>query len=143
MDKINQMEFWEWITDKYVQWRGDAVGHDRSITDYASWIGVSQSLMTQWMKRNGKNPKSQKSITKLADKYPEIYDLFKFEKPRPRYDVSRLPSSTRRDLEGALDEIDVELSRRNITGDMPEAETITLQIFEKWGFKYTVTNKPD
>ena len=32
--KIRKMEFKDWITKKYLDWRGDAIGRDRSIKNF-------------------------------------------------------------------------------------------------------------
>lgn len=47
--KIRKMEFKDWITKKYLDWRGDAIGRDRSIKKFSDFIGVSQPLMSRWM----------------------------------------------------------------------------------------------
>ena len=68
--------FNEWITQKYIQWRGNAFGREKTISDFAEYIGVSQSLMSRWMKPGGNVPSSQDAISKLFDKYKiEIYDI--------------------------------------------------------------------
>jgi hypothetical protein len=61
------MEFSDWITRKYIDWRGDAYGHNRTVEDFAVWIGISQPLMTQWMKKKGgKVPRSQITIARAG-----------------------------------------------------------------------------
>ncbi|MEN6624257.1 MAG: hypothetical protein ABFD50_22260, partial [Smithella sp.] len=69
------MEFSDWITKKYIEWRGDSFGHEKTISDFAKWMGVSQSVMSYWMKKNGKVPDTQKSISKIAKRYPDIYEI--------------------------------------------------------------------
>lgn len=74
----------EWITQKYVEWRGNAVGRERSITDFAEYIGVSQQLMNDWLNK-GKKPRSQETIGKLAAIYgDEVYGVLG---GRPKDDV--------------------------------------------------------
>ncbi len=69
-------EFSDWITDKYREWRGDAVGRERTITDFANYIGVNQSVVSSWMKKGGKVPKHKDSIDKLVAKFgPEVYNV--------------------------------------------------------------------
>jgi hypothetical protein len=76
------MEFSDWINDKYVQWRGNAVGHERTITEFAGMIGVSSSLMTQWMQRGGKKPRNQSTISKLVAVFGyEVYDVLGIPHP--------------------------------------------------------------
>lgn len=68
------VEFKDWITQKYVQWRGNAVGRERTVKDFAIWIGVSQPTMVQWM--SGKKlPKSHQSMNGLVAKYG-VADVF-------------------------------------------------------------------
>ncbi len=76
------MQFYEWITKKYIQWRGDAVGRDRTVKDFADWIGVSNQLMSYWMRKDGIIPRHQKTINKLVSKYgPEVYDVLGIPRP--------------------------------------------------------------
>lgn len=70
------VKFNEWITRKYVEWRGDAIGHERSVTEFADYVGVSQQLMSDWMKPKGKRPRSQVTIGKLVAVFGnEVYEV--------------------------------------------------------------------
>ena len=60
------MDWYEWILKKYIEFRGDATGHERSITDFANAIGISQPLMAQWMKKGGKKPRNASSLNHLV-----------------------------------------------------------------------------
>jgi transcriptional regulator with XRE-family HTH domain len=85
------VSFHEWIMKKYVAWRGDAVGNERSITEFASYIGVSQQLMSNWMKPGGNVPKSKKSIDALARVYGlEVYDVLGLQRPDPFGEIEAL-----------------------------------------------------
>lgn len=76
------MEFSEWLTKKYIDWRGDAIGQEKSITKFAEMLGVTQSLMTQWLKKGGKVPTSQKYISALIRNYGvEVYDVLGLPRP--------------------------------------------------------------
>lgn len=76
------VKFSGWITQKYVEWRGDAIGNERSITDFARMIGVTQQLMNTWM--SGATPKSLKSIQALVLIFgDEVYDVLGLERPAP------------------------------------------------------------
>jgi hypothetical protein len=76
------MEFSEWITKKYIVWRGNAIGQDRSITEFGAWLKVSQSLMSQWMKKDGKIPESAKHINNLVEKFGiEVYGILGLDTP--------------------------------------------------------------
>jgi hypothetical protein len=63
------MEFYNWMTRKYLEWRGDAIGREKSITQFAKYIGVSQQLMTEWLREGGNIPRDKKKINKLVEKY--------------------------------------------------------------------------
>jgi hypothetical protein len=77
---INPMDFQTWITKKYVKWRGEAVGRNRSVSDFADFIGVKQQAMSSWM--NGSIPKRHETITKLVAKFgPEVYDVLGIPNP--------------------------------------------------------------
>ena len=68
--------FHDWITEKYIEWRGNAIGREKSISDFAKMIGVSQPLISSWMKPDGTIPKSYETIKKLADVFgPEIFSI--------------------------------------------------------------------
>lgn len=76
------MEFSDWITRKYIDWRGDAYGNERSVTEFAAWIGVSQPLMAKWMRKNGSKPGTSKTINKLIAKFGrEVTDILHIEGP--------------------------------------------------------------
>lgn len=99
------VEFSDWITQKYVEWRGDAIGRERSITEYAKYLGVSQQLMSNWMKKGGKVPRSIEMINKLVAAYGnEVYDVLGLEIPtgNAQLDTDFLPpeaqSEFKRDL---------------------------------------------
>jgi len=74
------MKFSEWITKKYIEWRGDAIGRNRSVSDFASHVGVTQETMSNWM--NGSIPKRQELITRLVGIFgAEVYDILELERP--------------------------------------------------------------
>jgi len=131
------MEFKDWINKKFVEWRGET---RLGVTDFANYIGVSQSTMSSWMV--GVIPKAPHNVLKLADKYgDEIYDL---GIPMPESPLSTFPPGIRRRLRTAQKEIETLLRERNLTGDSPDAERLAIEIMEKHGFKYTETEQsPD
>ncbi len=74
--------FSDWITQKYIEWRGNATGHKRTMREFAEkYVGVSQSLMVQWMK-GAKSPRSYQTISKLAAKFgDEVYHVLEIQSP--------------------------------------------------------------
>lgn len=131
-----EMEFSDWFTKKYVEWRGPSVGNDRTISDFADWIEISQPLASQYMKKGGKVPKSQKVIQKIAAKYPEVYDVLGLERP-DSIKVDHLPSDLRTRLESALSEINETIAARGIKPDSDEGVRTASQILARFGFKVT------
>lgn len=100
------MDFSEWITKKYIDWRGNAIGQEKSITKYAEMLGVPQSLMTQWLKKDGKVPTSQKYIALLIKKYGvEAYDVLGIPRPSGADIIAWLPDEITGDLKLAMIEI--------------------------------------
>ena len=100
------MKFYEWITQKYIDWRGNAIGQDRSITEFASMLKVPQSLMTQWMKKDGKTPTSQKYISALIKVYGvEVYDVLAIPRPSESDVLSELPPELASAVKSAIAEI--------------------------------------
>jgi hypothetical protein len=101
-----EMDFSEWITKKYIDWRGNAIGQEKSITKYAEMLGVPQSLMTQWLRKGGKVPTSQKYISLLIKKYGvEAYDILGIPRPTAPDIVAWLPDEITGDLNLAMIEI--------------------------------------
>jgi len=133
------MEFWEWITQKYIQWRGDAVGRERSISQFAQEIGVKQPTLSTWMQKSGRVPDGE-SIRKLADYFgPEIFEILGITSGA--WGTAYLPADLRRRLERAVHETSQTLVDRSLSADDPEAEQLAIKIFERHGFKYTQTKK--
>jgi hypothetical protein len=133
------MDFSDWITKKYIDWRGERVGSESTVTAFADFLGVPQPSMSSWMKKGGKTPKSAKYITLLAVKYPEIYDVLGIEPPETQEELEGLPPAFRRRIRSATAEVNRLMEERGLSGEDPEAEELTIQIFEKWGLKYTST----
>ncbi|NMC84323.1 MAG: helix-turn-helix transcriptional regulator [Anaerolineaceae bacterium] len=127
----------DWITQKYIAYRGDAIGNEKSISDFARYLEVSQSLLSEWMA--GKKKPGIKSIDKIAKKYPEIYDVMGLHQPS-QDELLGLPKSLRTRLRAALAEMHAEYNARSLLLDDPEAEKIAIEILEKHGFKYTRTS---
>ena len=76
-------EFSDWLTNKYVEWRGPAMGHEKTIKEFAKYIGVSQPLLSMWMKKDGKIPTDPKNVAKLIYRFGvEIYNILGFYAPK-------------------------------------------------------------
>lgn len=133
------VDFNKWINTKFVEWRGDS---RLGVTDFASYIGVSQQSMSKWINGHSKRAPDAVSIAKLADKFPDVYEAVGL--PAPASTAQALPPAFRRRLEQAQAEVERTFRQRSITGEMPEAEQIAIEIFEKHGFRYiSTTTDPD
>ena len=131
------MEFRNWITAKYVEWRGDAIGNERSITDFARMLEIDKASISLWMK--GSRHPGARSISKLARKYPEIYSVLEMPVPEPDQ-LEDIPGGLGRQLKRAYSEAKDALRAWNMTGRKdPDAERIAIEIFERHGFKYIKT----
>jgi hypothetical protein len=65
------MEFSDWITKKYIDWRGEKVGAASTTTAFAAWLGISKATLSGWMKPGGHNPRDQKTVGKLIERFGE------------------------------------------------------------------------
>lgn len=137
------MEFSDWITEKYINWRGRSIGNERSITDFAIHIGVSQQTLSSWMKQGGKVPRAQTSIQKLANIFGnEAYDALGL--PRPEASFGDLPPEMGASLAAASTEILSVMEERAIyDANSPEAENIAIEIMAKHGWAFIGSSEED
>jgi hypothetical protein len=134
----DHMEFSDWITQKYVNWRGASIGNDKSISEFARQIGVKQSIMAQWMKAGGKIPRDHRIINLLVSYFGnEIYDVLGLDKPRSEIDdlLALVPDDLRSLVKEVRAEYISELVAKGIESDTPEARQIVKDAFDKRGLK--------
>lgn len=134
------MAFSDWITKKYIEWRGDAIGQEKSITKFADMLGVPQSLMTQWLKKGGKIPTSQKYITLLIRHFGvEVYDVLGIPRTSDEELLAGLPVDFASDVKLALEELRSSgLNNGKEEASPEDIEKIRL-ILEKYLGKYQAT----
>ncbi|HCS40364.1 MAG TPA: hypothetical protein DIW44_12370 [Anaerolineaceae bacterium] len=136
------MEFSDWITKKYIEWRGDAIGQERSITKFADKLKVTHSLMTQWMKKGGKVPNSQKYISALIKEYGvEVYDILGIPRPAEDDVLAELPPEMAEDVRSFLAEVRSSEINKGKTEASPEDLEKIKQMFSKHLGKYTSTEQ--
>jgi DNA-binding XRE family transcriptional regulator len=127
------MEFGDWLTKKYTAWRGDAIGNDRSIIEFGKFIGVDKTSLTLWMR--GKRKPTLESAIKIAEIYPEVYDVLGLPRPGKSVSYESLPSDIRTRFESASDEFNRLSIERHITNpDTPEAHALAREVFSRYGF---------
>jgi predicted transcriptional regulator len=73
------MEFHDWLERKFIEWRGDT---RKNVTQFASYLGVSQPTVSAWINNTRGQPTTPKIINSLASKLgPEIYDILGMTRP--------------------------------------------------------------
>lgn len=128
------MEFNDWINLKFYEWRGNT---RNSTVEFSKFLDVKQQTLSAWM--NGKYaPKDAINIGKLAEKYPEVYEVLGVDPPPQN---TNLPPFLRKLLDKTLTEISETIKERKIPLDSPEAEKLTIEILERNGFTVDATAK--
>jgi len=70
----------KWINARYIEYRGLAIGRERTVTQLAREIGLTQPTMTNLME--GHLPTRAETIRKLVRFWgPKVYDILGMEKP--------------------------------------------------------------
>lgn len=116
---------------KFVEFRGST---RKTISDFANYVGISQPLMSQELKKGGSVPRDQKTITAWVNRYGfivyEILDL-----PVPNDSLDSLPEPVR----SIAQEVRETIAEYKVSGDSPEAAAIVDEIMKKHGYKLTST----
>ena len=132
--------FTAWFNKKYVEFRGDS---RLTVTDFAKELDIPQPTVSVYLLGKGP-PRDRKNLTKIAKKYPEVYEVLGMQGPINQKEtklvgIEKLPQDVQSRLLAAIAEINAEFERRNLTGEMPEAKQITFQIMAAHGFKDMAT----
>lgn len=137
---ISYMDFSDWITRKYIEWRGDAIGNERSIREYSDMLGISRSVMSRWL--DGKSqPRDKDNITRLVDYYgDEVYDVLGL--PRPTVIEPYTPRSLRLLIDLAQREAERRIRLAGLTGSDAESEEIMTEIFHEFGITWADIKYP-
>lgn len=134
---INSMEFVTWINQVFSNWRGSS---RRTVSDFAKFIGVKQPVMSDWLNGKIKSPPSSESISKIADKFPEVYQILGMSIPQQSIDLDNLPPKYQY-IRTAINEASRQIRARNIPNDSDEAEEIVKEVFAQYGMTYKYTTK--
>lgn len=130
----------DWLNKEFLKWERKTGGR-QTYKAFAEYLGVKYTTFSSWMNQ-GAEPGGD-NVRRIAEKLGnEIYILLGVEPPPPSISLESFPLEFRALLERAANEVDRELARRKITGEDPEAERIVIEIFEKYGLKYTETKDP-
>jgi hypothetical protein len=131
MPIIEVVEFSEWITKKYIEWRGDKFGSGTSVAKFAELFGAPQQVVSDWMKPNGKVPRSQKYINALVETYgDEVYEILGLHPPS-RHDLAM------RFRHAVLETVE-RLNKERIIPDSPEGLAIIEQVASKYGMNVKI-----
>jgi transcriptional regulator with XRE-family HTH domain len=130
------VEFKDWLVEQYVTWRGNAYGNERSIRDFAKYLGVSHPILSQWM--SGKRTPSTGSLLKIAEKFPRVYESLGVSPPPGLHLPESLPPELRSRLTTAFKEIESAIS--GLDPASPEAQRIADEIMTRHGYKTTTTS---
>lgn len=121
--------WYEFANHAYVEWRGDT---RKTISEFADWIGISQSLMSRQMTRDGAVPRDQKVINAWVSKYGlQIYEVLGIEVPNDSLLLMPEP------LRSIALEIRASLAAKHIVEDSPEAGKVVDEIMKKYGYILT------
>jgi len=140
------VDFSEWITQKYIEWRDKKTGRPASIAEFAKLFGASQQLMSNWMKKGGMIPKHKRFIDALVKLYGnEVYEVLDLPRPEgePRAALlaAGFPVDFIDDLLTAREEYTAELVSKGIETDSPEARSIIKEVFARHGIQLAETEK--
>ncbi len=136
------VEFSEWITKKYVEWRGARVGRGSSIADFAKEFGASQPVMSRWMKSGSNPPTSAKYVNALYQMYgDEVLEVMGIEKPLESIDLAQLPDELRERLSAAITELNMAYEREGVEAGSPEAFDLAVKLLGKYGFDVSKSTK--
>lgn len=125
----------KWFVKKLLETQLER-GEILSVTDFANILGYPQATVSSWM--NGTRKISFAPAKDIAQKLHDD-EILRISGYLPEDKSHSLPRSLRMRLDAATNEVNKVFEERGITGESPEAEAIAVEIFEKWGFKYTST----
>ena len=121
-------DWYEFANRAFIEWRGDT---RKTLTDFAEWIGISQPVMSQQMKKGGSIPRDQKTITAWVNRYGNvIYEILGL--PMPEDSLPEPLRSISREVRETIAEYKIE-------GDSPQAVAILDEIMKKHGYKLIST----
>ncbi len=115
------------INYSFILWRGDT---RKTVAEMAREIGVSQGLLTQWMQRGGRVPRSQESINKLVKYFGDvIYEVLLL--PKPGDSIDTLPEP----LRTISHRVKASFEEQNISPESPEGAKLIDEIMKEFGYR--------
>ena len=69
---MTSVEWSKWVSQKYVEWRGSSRA---TVSEFASFLGVSQATVSAWINGTRGVPTSKKVIEAVGEKFPDVYEI--------------------------------------------------------------------
>jgi hypothetical protein len=121
--------WYEFSNRAFIEWRGET---RKTITDFAEWLGISQPLLSQQMRKGGAVPRVQRVINAWASKYGlQVYEVLGLSVPDDS--MLLLPEPMR----SIAREIRATLAEKHIVEESPEAGKVVDEILKKYGYSLT------
>ena len=131
---IEIMEFSDWITKKFIEWRGNKIGNSGSISEFAKQFNASHQIVSEWMKKDGKVPTSSKYINALVDMYGvEVYEVLGLTVPG-------LPPENSDLLLSATSELTKIAKERDLDPEDPAFVELFVEVFSRYGINVQRTD---
>jgi transcriptional regulator with XRE-family HTH domain len=134
----------EWFRQKYFYWEQNIHQDRGSIKEFAAYLGIGRTYLTMLMNGTRQNI-SMETALRIAERLNDyqILSILGYARPGKQLIVDHFPLDFGERLTRATEEVNRTFAERGVTGEMPAAEKIAVEIFEKWGFKYISTNSED
>lgn len=85
MITILEMNFSQFLTDKYLEWQKEN-GERKTATEFAAWLGFHKTTLSSWWNKKS-TPRDGEIIRQLANKLGvEVFDVLGL--PRPDEDLA-------------------------------------------------------
>lgn len=124
-------DWYEFANNAFVEFRGNTRA---TISDFADYIGISQSLMSYHLSRDPKIPRDPKAIAAWASKYPQVYEILDLPVPG---DSMLLYPEPFRSIALSIKET---LAAKHIDPESPEAGKLVDEIMKKHGYNLISTD---
>jgi transcriptional regulator with XRE-family HTH domain len=120
------MIFRDWIVQKYNEWSDYG---RKSENQFAMYLGVNPATYNSWKNGTRGEPKRKEIIDKIAERYPEVYEVLGMPGPSSPFDS--LSPTLRSALASAVYSADRRISEMGIDTDSPEARKIFREELDK------------
>lgn len=136
MDQKIRNRWFEYINQKYIEWRGET---RKTISEFADWLEFSQGQLSMYMnQKSGAVPMKQSVINRFARRFGmEVYEVLGI--PVPDDSILLLPEPMR----SIAREIRETLAEKYIPEDATEAGEVVDEILKKHGYNLTsISDEP-